>query len=230
MRLRKLYERAVELNHQNIRDCIEDGAGKKIVDLGCDDGSITQKLCEGKGFSEIHGVDINENQLELAKKRGIITHATTLNNELPFENESFDVVISNQVIEHLYDSDLFLDEVYRVLKPGGYFVVSTENASSWCNIVASLLGWQIFSLTNFSKKALGLGNPLALHKKEKLETGKDGWLHVRIYNIRGLKEYLETVGFKVESIKGSGYFPLPAVLGNIDKTHAHFITIKARKP
>lgn len=139
----------------------------------------------------------------------------------------FDVIHSNQVIEHLYNSDNFLSEIYRILKPDGCAIISTENASSWCNILASILGWQIFSLTNFSSRKQGIGNPLALHKDDKQNL--ESWNHIRIYSIRGLKEYLEAFGFKVEKIKGAGYFPLPAIFGDFDKTHCHFMTFKIKK-
>ena len=47
---------------------------------------------------------------------------------LPFEDESFDCVVSFQVIEHIKRDEEFVKEVYRVLKPGGRFIVSTPNA------------------------------------------------------------------------------------------------------
>ncbi len=46
---------------------------------------------------------------------------------LPFESESFDYVISFQVIEHIKEDSQFVREVYRVLRPGGKFIVSTPN-------------------------------------------------------------------------------------------------------
>ena len=45
----------------------------------------------------------------------------------PFDDNTFDVVISNQVIEHLIYPVRFLKEVYRMPKPGGYTVISTKN-------------------------------------------------------------------------------------------------------
>ncbi len=47
---------------------------------------------------------------------------------IPFENESFDRVVSFQVIEHIKEDQAFVNEVFRVLKPGGEFIVSTPNA------------------------------------------------------------------------------------------------------
>lgn len=46
---------------------------------------------------------------------------------LPFADASFDYVVSFQVIEHIRNDKAFVDEVYRVLKPGGKFIVSTPN-------------------------------------------------------------------------------------------------------
>lgn len=53
---------------------------------------------------------------------------------------------------------------------------------------------------------------------------------MRIFSYQALKEIFEVHGFKVESILGAGYFPLPSVLAKIDKMHAKWLTIKIRKP
>lgn len=117
----------------------------------------------------------------------------------------------------------------------GQVIISTENASSWCNILASILGWQIFSLTNFSSLAPGLGNPFTLRRSSQEKQSvlplhrESSWNHIRILNYCGLKEYLETANFKVEALVGAGYFHLPSILGRFDPIHAHFLTIKARK-
>src|SRR5207237_1346369 len=86
-------------------------------------------------------------------------HRFRLNADIPIRDESFDAISSNQVIEHLSDTDIFLAESFRVLRPGGHVVVSTENMSSWHNLAALLLGWQAFSLTNITDKRSGIGNP-----------------------------------------------------------------------
>ena len=86
------------------------------------------------------------------------------------------------------------------------------------------MGWQIFSLANFSTKGM-IGNPFSLYSG----SIGDGARHVRILNIRGLKEFFEINGLMVENIRGAGYYPLPAALGDIDVTHSAFITFKIRK-
>jgi len=225
--LGKLYAEAGALNQENIRRMFSRDEDTHFLDLGCDDGSLTVEMAKEIGTQNISGVEIVDSRILLAEKKGVKVRKFDLNFEFEFETNSFNVIHANQVIEHLYDSDKFISEIYRVLKKGGYAVISTENASSWCNIFASIMGWQIFSLTNFSSKKKGIGNPLSLHGGNALEL--DSWNHVRIYNIRGLKEYFEAFGFVVEKIKGAGYFPLPAFFGNLDKIHSHFITFKIRK-
>jgi SAM-dependent methyltransferase len=166
-------------------------------------------------------------RIKSAEEKGIQVKNFDLNGIFDFEDNTFDVIHANQVIEHLYNTDIFLSEIYRILKPGGYAIISTENASSWCNIFASIMGWQIFSLTNFSSKKQGIGNPFSLHRDGDVHL--DSWNHIRIYNIRGLKEYFEAFDFKVIKVRGAGYFPLWASLGNVDTIHSHFMTFKIKK-
>ena len=225
--LKKIYAKAVDLNHQNILALLESDKQANFLDLGCDDGVLTIQLAERIGTPNISGVEIVPERILKAEAHGVRVKNFDLNGRFDFEDDIFDVLHANQVIEHLHDSDSFLSEVHRILKPGGYAIISTENASSWCNIFAAIMGWQIFSLTNFSGKKLGIGNPVSFYRGEGATLAS--WQHVRIYSIRGLKEYFEVFGFNVEKIKGAGYFPLPAVLGNIDRTHCHFMAFKVRK-
>lgn len=227
MNLSTLYSDAVYLNYKNIRSLLERNKGAIFLDLGCDDGMVTMKMARVIHPAKIIGVDLVDKSLKKAKAKGINTLKADLNSKLPIESNSIDVIHANQVIEHVSNLDLFISEILRTLRPGGYAVISTENASSWCNIFALIFGWQMFSLTNISSKVWSLGNPLALHNNEANDLST--WTHKTILSIRGLKELAETWDFKVEEIKGAGYFPLPAFLGNIDKTHCHFMTIKIRK-
>lgn len=225
--LDNLYVSARFINDSNILNLLEKNPKAQVIDLGCDDGNFSKFIADKVGTKNISGLDIVENRLSLAKKVGIKTIKGDLNKKFSIKNNSFDVVHANQVIEHVTDLDNFISEIQRILKPGGYAIISTENASSWCNIFASIMGWQIFSLTNFSKKSWGLGNPLAIHSGESTELSS--WTHKTILNIMGLKSFFEVYDFKVEEIKGAGYFPLPGSLGKIDKIHAHFMTFKVRK-
>lgn len=223
-----LHKKAVKYNFDNMLNFLEVNPNALLLDLGCDDGVITKEIGKKIKTKKLYGVEVVKERIIKAKKNGVKVKNFDLNKPFEYKNNQFDVIFSNQVIEHLYDTDNFLDEIYRILKPGGYAVISTENASSWENILASILGWQIFSLTNFSVKRCGVGNPLAINKD--IIPPLKSWNHVRILNFYGLKEIFELYNFEISGVSGAGYFPFPAFLGNIDKLHAHFITFKVRKP
>jgi len=222
-----MYENARELNQRNILQMLGVNESAKILDLGCNDGKWTLELAKKVNTRNIYGIDIVEKRLNLAKKKGIKTINGDLNCKFPVKDNSFDIVHANQVIEHISNLDSFLSEIRRILKPGGYAIISTENGSSWHNIFAALMGWQIFSLTNFSSVASGVGNPLAIHHDGAAELSS--WTHKTIFNYNGLKEYFAIFKFKNTSSTGAGYYPLPAEFGKLDVRHAHFITFRCYK-
>ncbi|HEY2093192.1 MAG TPA: class I SAM-dependent methyltransferase [Thermoanaerobaculia bacterium] len=224
----RMYDHAAEMNRQNLIRLAAHGGGQSLLDLGCDDGLFTKRLATTVGASDVHGVEVVAEQARKAEANGIHVYAVDLNQplcELP--SDRFDVVHANQVIEHVANVDLFVSEVYRVVKPGGHAVISTENGSSWHNVFAAGMGWQIFSLTNVSGLKAGLGNPFAIQRGGTPYTGT--WTHKTIFNYRGLIEMFEVHGFKDVRIAGAGYFPLPAFFGRIDARHSAFITVYGRK-
>jgi SAM-dependent methyltransferase len=223
------FRRAMAANIENILGLLEPGSpGTALLDLGCDDGSLTARFGGVVGTENLHGVEVVEHRGQLASARGIKVLTHDLKELLPYDGESFDVVCSNQVIEHLPDTDRFVAETFRVLRPGGYTICSTENLASWHNVAALFLGWQPFSLSNVSMKLSGVGNPLAVHRDEPHHLSS--WEHMRVFAYRGLKELYAAHGFRMEAIVGAGYFPLRARLGRREPRHAALLTLKARRP
>jgi hypothetical protein len=129
------------------------------------------------------------------------------------------------VIEHLFDTDTFVSEIRRLLKPGGVSVTSTENLASWHNIGALLMGWQPFSLTNVTSKRGGVGNPLAVTRDNGPPPA--GWQHHRVFAARGLSELFEAHGFERVELLGAGYYPFSPKLGRRWPRHASFLTVVA---
>jgi len=227
-----MYEHANEMNRMNLialtRQAARQNGLKRLLDLGCDDGIWTRRLADAVGAGEIHGVEVVAEQAKKAEANGVRVYAIDLNRPLTgIPSDTFDLVHANQVIEHVSNVDLFVSEVFRVLKKGGHAVISTENGSSWHNVFAAAMGWQIFSLTNVSGLKAGLGNPFAIQRGGTPFTGT--WTHKTIFNYRGLIEMFETHGFSRLTVAGAGYFPLPALLGRIDPRHSAFITVFAEK-
>jgi SAM-dependent methyltransferase len=211
-------------NMQNIVDLAHSTPPpKSMLDLGCDAGGRTQWIAKQLGARGAHGLEIAPERAKIAASRGIEVAVGDLSQRFPYDDESFDLVVSNQVIEHVVDTDNFVREAFRVVKRGGRAVISTENLAGWHNVGSLLLGWQPFSLTNVSEAAKAVGNPLGIHRGEEGEARG----HLRVFAYRGLRELFELHGFMVKDVLGAGYFPLPRRLAQIDPRHAAFLTIAA---
>ena len=229
--LLSLWRQAAEQNIVNVLDCLEKQPQARLLDLGCNEGSLTLRLAAKIGARKICGVEIIEKSADAAKKKGIKVFSGDLDKKFPFENDFFDVVHAGYVIEHLYHPDIFVSEIFRILKPGGYSVISTENLSSWHNIAALVLGRQAFS--QHISERFNIGNVFSPHYKKRMRS-EDSGSHVKIFTYYGLKEIFQLYGFKVERMMSAGYYPFPrpiaTIFSKLDPLHAPFIAIKARKP
>lgn len=221
-RLLRLHDKWERARDNASLGLLERDLEAKVIDLGCGKGDFTLRVREQIGCPVIYGADIWDEGLIEAKKKGIETLRADLDRKLDFESNEFDVVVSNQVLEHLFYPSRFIREIYRILKPKGYAVISTENLSSWDNIFALLLGYTPFSMQFDEAK---VGNPLSPRNKEELKGYPP---HTRIFTFKGLTETLKSVGFKIESVRGQGYIPFN-LFANIDPRHARFLIIKIRK-
>jgi uncharacterized membrane protein YkvA (DUF1232 family)/trans-aconitate methyltransferase len=204
----------------------------RLLDVGCDDGMWTEQLRRNLGVPETHvyGLEIVPSRAQTARARGFDVRTGDLEHEWPFEDESFDVVHANQVIEHVTHLDHFLEETKRMLRPRGQAIVCTENLASWHNVLALGLGYQPFSLTNISRSQ-AIGNPLALHQNGSEQP--ESWRHVHVLSLTALRDLFVAHGFAIDSMWGSGYHPFSGRfatrLAAIDPRHAHFIGVVARR-
>ena len=220
-----MFDQAMALNLANVERALQAAPpGGRLLDLGCDDGMRTLRYATASRAAEIHGVDLDPDSASAARARGIAVVEADLNHPLPFSDGMFDTIVSNQVIEHLADTDTFVAEIERVLRPCGFAVVSTENLASWHNIGALALGWQPFSLSNVTSTRAGLGNPLAIHRDADIG-GRGLWQHTKVFSYRGLRELFESHGLTVRATLAAGYYPLPAAVARIEPRHAAFLTL-----
>lgn len=96
------------------------GKNKKVLDLGGRDGTLSRYYC--KNNKVIIG-DIDEKALSHAKEKyGLQTQITNLNEKLPFPDDSFDVIVMAEVLEHLPYPMITLEEIKRVLRVDGKFI------------------------------------------------------------------------------------------------------------
>jgi SAM-dependent methyltransferase len=145
-----------------------------FLDIGCSSGDWAAHWME-KGW-RCSGVDIDEEHLATSRGRGVDAKRCDLNKEsLPFGDASFDLVFAGEVIEHLIDTDSFLSELYRCLRPGGRVLITTPNLVSFENRLRILLG--IYPIwVNYNLSGSG---------------------HVRAYSPAVLKKQLREHGFRI---------------------------------
>ena len=107
--------------------------GKAVLDIGCGFGWF-EKFCLKEGVTSVKGMELTENDLKTAianvtNERASFHPGSAI--EIPFADNSFDTVVSWEVIEHIprKTEDLMFREIKRVLKPGGVFYMSTPYRS-----------------------------------------------------------------------------------------------------
>ena len=127
--LQLLDRRSAETHAAYLLPHLKDG--DRVLDFGCGPGTITVGLARAIEPGEVHGIDMEESQIAMARSAAeagghdnAIFHVGDVT-ALPFEDNSFDVAHSHAVLMHVPDTAAVLSEVKRVLKPGG-IVASRE--------------------------------------------------------------------------------------------------------
>ena len=158
----------------------------KLLDLACWDGEATVYYGQQLGISQLFWVDVFPDMMEEAHKNSVIVKTCDLEKDpLPFEDSFFDIVIANQIFEHLKQIYRPLSEIHRVLKPRGVLLFSVPNLASLHSRILFLFGKQPGSLKIFDA-------------------------HVRGFTPGELKKFLTFNNlFSIIKFTGSGYYPFP---------------------
>jgi SAM-dependent methyltransferase len=231
-------------NQQAMLDCLEEDSLAVMLDCGCHAGLNARKRADAKHMKAVVGIELNAFVAQEALQRGLWVMQADLNRPIPLVTGSVDAVMVSDVLEHLVATETFVRELHRVLKPGGYAVISTPNLASWHNISALLLGLQPFSgphLTHFSQADVGVIRRMREDTCQAL--ADQGWAevqgestmyrHIVVAAYRSLRRLFVAQGFVVERMTAVGYYPLPPILEmvmtRLDPVHASHVIAKVRK-
>jgi SAM-dependent methyltransferase len=198
-------------------------APARIVDVGCGDGAATGLAAARNPDHHVMGLDWSADALRRAKLLGLnLVRGGVDAPGLPVATGTVDVVIMSELIEHLVDTDSAIDEVRRVLRPGGSLLLSTPNLAAWFNRGLLALGTQpVFS--EVSLRGV-FGRP-----------GSQVAGHLHLFTRRALVEFLEAGGFTCVRVDGARYHDVPRPLRPLDlvfcrwPSAASILLVHARK-
>lgn len=176
----------------------------RLLDVGCGPGHHLRQAAHGVDASVV-GVDVAHKVLVEAAGHGIAAVQSELGAQpLPFASGSFDLVIAAQVIEHLVDTDGLVEEIHRVLRPGGRLLLTTPNLAAWFNRGMLLLGMQpLFTEVSTSEV---FGRP-----------GRQVVGHLRLFTKPAVEEFLRARGFTEVDVVGGTYHDIPRPLRLLDR-------------
>jgi len=169
---------------------------KKILEIGSGKGTLLNLLCQ-KGF-QVQGVDVDPALLKESQELYGELPFSLINSEtLPFEDASFDVIISFDVFEHIPDTDKHLSEIRRILTKDGCYAFQTPN--KYTNVVFETI--RARSFTKWRDEHCSLHSYTQMFRRFK----KHGF-EIKFYDIPVVTEFFER---KIQNFLGKpGLFAL----------------------
>ncbi len=180
---------------------------KKILEIGSGQGVLLDLLTK-EGYN-IQGTEYDNENLKIAKKlfKGVKILKMS-GDDITFPDNSFDLVISFDVFEHIRDTQKHLNEVKRVLKPGGAYIFCTPN--KFTNIPYEILRWK--SLTAWAQSHVALHTYWELKRALTKAGFKPIFGDVKVVNeffLNKIRLKFGAIGVKIVKIINPDRFPIP---------------------
>ena len=153
-----------DMRRQFILNIAKDQAKKgniNILDLGCGEETYIEDLVK-IGNNNLYGVDISDYVIDLHKKayqnHSNVEFVACPAEQLPFNKEYFDLIICDELIEHVPKAEILLDEIARVIKKDGALIISTPNRNRISALCKKLVPRRL--LNRLSSNPMNSINPL----------------------------------------------------------------------
>lgn len=118
------YSKNPKISCKDVKKFLEEIEYNNLLDVGCGTGYLFEILDNSN--ANFYGLDLSEKMLEVARNKNIpnTEYIQATAEKLPYEDESMDVVTCIQSFHHYPYPNEAIQEVYRVLRPGGYYILS----------------------------------------------------------------------------------------------------------
>jgi methionine biosynthesis protein MetW len=166
----------------------------RALDIGAGAGRDLDLIRKHSPEVQLHGIEFDTKQCEILKSKEINTYQVDLEfASLPFEDGSFDIVIINQVLEHIKDIFFVLHEASRVLKKNGHILIGVPNVASFHNRLLLMAGRHPTQAKSYSA-------------------------HIRTFSKGDTKSMIEVASngsLRVVDFAGSQFYPFPKSIARI---------------
>jgi ubiquinone/menaquinone biosynthesis C-methylase UbiE len=129
-----------------------------FLDIGCGDGSRTIRLAQYFGIDAVHTYGVDNQEGLITNECAKLLHAKQIDLEmetLPYGENEFDLVVCNQVLEHLKNYDKVIHDILRVTRTGGYIMIGIPNLAHLINRIYLLFGIQPMCIAIKSQHVCG---------------------------------------------------------------------------
>jgi ubiquinone biosynthesis O-methyltransferase len=161
-----------------LRQLIESKKPLRILDVGCGTGLNAEKI--GKLGHSVVGVDLSPTAIKKLKERGFEGYVLDVAAEPLNKVGKFDIVLASEIIEHLIDTEQFLNSIWQCLNDNGTLLISTPNSNFWVYRVFAVLG------------------------KNLSEVQHEG--HIRFFSAKSIKNAIRRCGFDIKMFGGRKIF------------------------
>jgi len=187
-----MIDRSLNYGRHHINDFVGScGQLSRVLDVGAGSGIDLEIVRKKSPNAELYAIEAFTIFLERLQEKSIDACAIDIEHApFPFEDEFFDLIIANQVLEHLKEIYWTLDNISRKLSVNGHLIIGVPNLASMHNRILLALGRQPTSIQNNSG-------------------------HIRGYTKLDLINLLECgfpSGYKLIAFGGSNYYPFPKII------------------
>lgn len=209
-----------ESKERPVKDFIASKHPERLLDLGCGCGWFCYELAKMSPGTIFYGVDISAFRINIFKEQIAKTSsekqmecAMANGEKLPFPDASFDMAVMREVLEHLQNPKATLQETFRILKPGGYLLITTPT-----KLMTDV--WKFTAIIPTILKRLA--------KKEKLLKKEEESVYDSPLKISQIKKAARSAGYEIEQWRRVIFLPHESYLQFIPKPLLKLIILLAR--